>query len=134
MRTDNQGKNKKPDKGSIIMLLSLVAVTVIIYCVYRLCTEVLLYTPIFFIYIGVECVLVAVYLFYNRGFSLRGVTKEMLPETMSEEEKDALLKDAELRLKRSKWMIIPIVAFMFTFAIDAIELFLLPNMEVWFGK
>ena len=69
-----------------------------------------------------------------RGFSRRGVTPEMLPEEWSEEQKEAWIEDGKERMRRSKWMIVPIFALVFTFGVDLIELFFLPFVKELFLK
>ena len=66
---------------------------------------------------------VLAYLIYNRFLYSRGLTHEDLPDTMSPVEKQAFLDDGEARLKRSKWMMLVIFPLVFTFLIDAIDLF-----------
>ena len=66
---------------------------------------------------------VLAYLIYNRFLYRRGLTHEDLPDTMSPVEKQAFLDDGEMRLKKSKWMMLVIFPLVFTFLIDAIDLF-----------
>ncbi len=64
------------------------------------------------------------YVVYNRGFSRRGITLDMLPDTMTPEEKAEFIADGERRMKKSKWMLTIILPFIFTFAYEFITLFL----------
>ena len=66
---------------------------------------------------------VLAYLIYNRFLYRRGLTPEDLPDTMSPAEKQAFLDDGEARLKKSKWMMLIIFPLVFTFLVDAIDLF-----------
>lgn len=66
---------------------------------------------------------VLAYLIYNRFLYRRGLTHEDLPDTMSPTQKQAFLDDGEARLKKSKWMMLVIFPLVFTFLIDAIDLF-----------
>ena len=61
------------------------------------------------------------------------VTEEMLPDEMSLEEKRALIDGAKRRLERSKWMIMLIIGFISTFAVEAVLLFVLPWIEGMIG-
>ena len=119
-------KPKRLNRKKLGMLLLLVLITVVVYTVYR----VLMRGPYFVIglalYMAITVVLIFGYLIYNRGMSRKGVTEEMLPPEWSEEEKKRFLEDGEARLRRSRWMLLPMLAFLFTFAIDAIELFVIP--------
>lgn len=65
------------------------------------------------------------YLIYNRFFYKKGLTCENLPDTMTYAEKEAFLADGERRLKRSKWMLLIIIPMLFTFLVDALDLFVL---------
>ena len=73
--------------------------------------------------------LVLAYIIYNKGMYLKGVTEEMLPDEMSLEEKRALIDGAKRRLEKSKWMLVLIVGFIVTFAVEAVYLFVLPWIE-----
>ena len=74
----------------------------------------------------IETVFILAYLIYNRGFSRKGVTREMLPAEWSEDKKDEFIHSGEERLKSSRWMLVVILAFLFTFFIEIIELYFLP--------
>ena len=58
------------------------------------------------------------YVCYNRGFSRKNLTVEMLPSTWSEDEKTRFLEDGVERLKKSKWCLTVIIPFVFTFFMD----------------
>ena len=63
------------------------------------------------------------YLIYNRFFYKKGITQEQLPHSMTLEQKDAFLKDGEVRMQRSRWMLLIILPLLVTFLIDALDLF-----------
>ena len=65
------------------------------------------------------------YLIYNRFFYKKGLTHDNLPDTMTYEEKEEFLAEGNRRLKRSKWMLLIIIPLLFTFLVDAFELFVL---------
>ncbi len=65
------------------------------------------------------------YLIYNRFLYRKSLTEQDLPDTMSAEEKEAFLADGRARLERSKWMMTIIFPLVFTFLIDAVDLFIL---------
>ena len=85
-------ESKGLSKRFLATLAALVAVTVIVFTVYRFFME----RPEFYIVFGIYAVIAAVsvisYVIYNRGFSRSGITRDMLPDTMSEEQKDAFIK------------------------------------------
>lgn len=58
------------------------------------------------------------YVFYNRGFSRKNVTIEMLPLEWTEEEKRDFIEDGERRLKRSKWCLTLLIPLIFTFFME----------------
>lgn len=98
--------------------------TVLIYGFYRLAMGFSHFKVVLGIYIAVTTALVLAYVIYNRGFTRKNVTRDMLPDTMTDEEKDAYLADGEQRLKKSKWMLTLIFPLILTFLFDSVELFL----------
>ncbi len=68
------------------------------------------------------------YVIYNRGFSRKGVTPEMLPNTMSYEEKLAYIEDGKTRMQNSRWMLTLILPIVVTLCIDLAYLYLLPML------
>lgn len=64
------------------------------------------------------------YVFYNRGFTRKNLTVEMLPPTWSEDEKREYVEDGQRRMKRSKWCITVIFPLVFTFFMDLFYLFI----------
>ena len=79
-------------------------------------------------YMIAAAVLILLYVIYNRGFSGRGVTPEMLPDTMTEKEKDDYIADSLMREKKSKWMLTFIVPLVFALLIDLLDMFVLQNL------
>ena len=71
--------------------------------------------------------------FYYFSMNFEFFRFEMLPDEMSLEEKRALIDGAKRRLERSKWMIMLIIGFIFTFAVEAVLLFVLPWVEGMIG-
>lgn len=65
------------------------------------------------------------YLIYNRFFYRNGVMPEQLPSEWPEEQKAAFLEDARIRVEKSKWMLTIIFPLIFTFFIDAVDLFII---------
>ena len=108
------------------LLLALVAVTVVVLTVYRLLMKQPYFRVVMIAYMILATAFVLAYVIYNRGFSRKGVTEEMLPAEWSEEQKTEFIEDGKRRLKKSRWMIVPIFAFLITFGVDALELFVFP--------
>ena len=63
---------------------------------------------------------------HQSRIATRMTTEEMLPAEWSEEQKTEFIEDGKRRLKKSRWMIVPIFAFLITFGVDALELFVFP--------
>ena len=129
----SDAKQSSKDRKTVIRVLCTVALSVIVFTFYRFSLAVDFFFPIvMWSYMAILAVLVFVYIIYNRGFSRKGVTVDMLPEEWSEEKKQDFVADARRRLKRSKWMLIFIIAFLVTFLMEALELFVLPMFSSWF--
>lgn len=125
---------KMLDRQDLFRLLLLVAVTAVVFAVYR-CLMIFPYFEWVLIAYMLLCTgFVSAYVIYNRGFPRKGLTGEVLPNEWNEEEKQTFLEDAARRAKRSRWMIIPIFAFLFTFAFEVMELFVVPFFSNFFVK
>ena len=121
-------------KKRLVLLIITLALTLIVLFVYRLFlvpdTPLYRYYPyVMWVYMIILTVFVLVYIFYNRAFSRNGVTVDMLPSEWSEEKKTEFVASGEQRKKRSKWMLMVIIAFLATFLVDAIELFAIPMIN-----
>ena len=68
------------------------------------------------------------YVIYNKGLTGRGVTPEMLPGTMTREEKEAWIEDSRLRLRKSRWVLTLVLPIALTLAVDIVLMFLLPML------
>ena len=60
----------------------------------------------------------------------RGVTAEMLPDTMTEKEKDDYIADTAEREKKSKWMMTFIVPLLLALLIDLLDMYVLKNLSL----
>ena len=121
-------------KKRLVLLIITLALTLVVLFVYRLFlvpdTPLYRYYPyVMWVYMIILTVFVLVYIFYNRAFSRNGVTVDMLPSEWSEEKKTEFVASGERRKKRSKWMLMVIIAFLATFLVDAIELFAIPMIS-----
>ena len=126
---DKNNSPKKIDaktKDAIILLVALVLCTVVVCGTYRLLIELPYFELVLFGYLAAETIMIAVYFIYNRGFSRKGITADMLPTEWSEEKKKDYIEDAKRRLHKSRWLLVVILAFLFTFALDVFELIVLP--------
>ena len=125
---------KKPDTKVVITLILLVLVTLAVFLFYRVMMNFPHFEIVLIAYMVLSVAFVVAYLIYNRGMTRRGVTPEMLPEDWSDEQKTEFIEDGIRRQKKSRWMIFPIFALLFTFAIDAMELFVIPFFTEMFTK
>lgn len=115
-------------KLNIGMILLLAMNTAVVFGFYRYMLNFRYFEIVLISYMVILAVLVLSYVIYNRGFSRSRVTYEMLPDSMTQEEKTEFIMDAERRKKKSKWMITFIFPFVFTFAIDAFSWFVEDNI------
>ena len=133
MKNDLPAKNNKKSSGRMwLLLLAEITGTVVAFALYRLAANLFL-DFVFWIYAAIATALALTYIIYNRGLSRRGVTIEMLPDTMSAAEKEEFIADAQRRMKRSRWILALLIPFLFTFLFDAVELFLLDGFPRLIG-
>ena len=81
-----------------------------------------------YVYTAIAAIFGFIYVIYNRGFSGKGVTPEMLPDTMSLAEKEKFIEDAKLRLHKSNWMLTLIFPAIFTVGCDMFYLFVIEGL------
>ncbi len=129
---------KETDKrqlyGNLMRALCTIAITMVVFCIYRFLLDRLYFEYVLTAYMIIAAVIIFTYVIYNRGFARRGLTPEMLPDTMSDEEKKEFIEDGERRLRRSRPLLMLIFAFSFTFVYDVIELITIPFIKELFGK
>lgn len=85
--------------------------------------------PAHYVYIGVGIVLGFAYVIYNRGFSGKNVTPDMLPDTMTAEEKQTFIEDSKERMKKSEWMLTLLLPILVAVLLDFMYLFFYPYLE-----
>ena len=78
-------------------------------------------------------VLAIAYVIYNRGFTQKDLTIEMLPDSWDTEKKAKYISDAQKRDSRSRWMLTVIIPIMIPIMLDAISLFTWPIIQNLFG-
>ncbi|MBQ8431446.1 MAG: hypothetical protein IJX28_01035 [Clostridia bacterium] len=79
-----------------------------------------------YIYIAAGVILGLGYVIYNKGFSGKDVTPEMLPDTMSPAEKHAFIEDSKERMRKSRWVLTFLIPILLTLACDMLYLIVLP--------
>ena len=86
-----------------------------------------------FAYWLILAVFAIVYVAYNRAFSRKSLTVDMLPPEWTAEQKQAFIDDGKNRLEKSKWMLAVLIPFMITVLLDAMYLFTWPMIQGLFG-
>ena len=121
-------KNNKNARYLILLAIN----TILFFAVYRVLlfyaerTDETYYSFIVMVlYMVLLAIFVMWYLIYNRFLYRKNLTKDDLSPDMSDEEKEAFLADGRERLAKSKWMMLIIFPLVFTFLIDAVDLFIL---------
>ncbi len=122
-RSDSRQPPGASGKFNWKLLFVLILNTTVIFGFYRYAITQRYYFYVMWAYMAATSALAIGYVVYNRGFSRRGVTEDMLPDTMTEDEKQAFIEDGERRMKKSKWMLTLLIPFIITFAVDVLELF-----------
>lgn len=132
MKNDNK-EIKKVSKSTIALLIILIISAAVVLLTYRVLMNYPFFNIVMWVYMAIETLFVLTYVIYNRGFSRKGVTRDMLPDDWSDEKKEEFIEDGKRRLHASRWMLVVILAFMFTFAVDILELFVFPTVLGWFS-
>ena len=131
--TNKEIKKTTLTKEKILRLAAFIVISTVVLLVYRMTMTQPYFMYVMIAYMILFAVCVLAYVIYNRGFSRRGLTLDMLPEDWSQEKKESFIRDGEIRLKKSRPLTILIFAFALTFTVDIIELFLVPMVERIFG-
>lgn len=87
----------------------------------------------FIVYMVVFAAFMFAYVIYNRGFSRRNLTTDMLPDTWSYKEKLDFIEDGQARLERSKWMLTVIIPLIAIAGYLLLDLYVLPNFKGLFS-
>lgn len=119
--------DEKVSKEGKKLTLLLIFNTLLAILIYFGCAG-LGFWPIMLIYVGLAAVLLVAYVIYNRGFALRGVTPEMLPDSMSEDEKRAKLGEAAERQRASRWMMTIVLPLIIAVLFDVVYLYFLKDL------
>lgn len=142
-KTEDVAKNAQPtaknatdtpsdDKGfrragrvlmrNLPFILTVILLTAVFLVVYEIAIR-LLWQPMFWIYFIALAALLVAYVVYNRGFTRTRVSRNSLPRTWSEAEKDEFYADAVRRKKKSRPLLAVIIALVLVFVYDAVALF-----------
>ena len=86
------------------------------------------FDEIFIIYTVLAAVLALGYVVYNRGFVYKDATPEMLPDTLTPEQKQEILDGAAARDKRSRWLLTLLLPLVISVLLDVLFTFVLIDL------
>jgi hypothetical protein len=127
-------KNTTKFKNILKWALPTIIITAVIFIIYRILLNNFRFDAVLTVYMALTTALLVVYLVYNRGFSRKGVTEEMLPPEWSEEKKRDFVDSAKQRFNRSRWLLLIIASLFLVFVIDAIDIIILPIIKGALGS
>lgn len=123
-RTSQERKPVSPDvKKKAFIIAALSFLNIFIYFGVVPLLRPLAQFAIHISYMAIFGASLVVYIIYNRAFSRKGITIEMLPDIWSAERKAAYILDGEERLKKSQWLMYIIIPFLVPIGVDALILF-----------
>jgi hypothetical protein len=127
--TIKKAKQKAAFKKNRKYILPLVLNTVVFFGLYSyLVEQPKLMMPTLWAYFVLTAGFCFSYVIYNRGFSRMKLTPDMLPDSMSMDEKMAFIEDGQVRIERSKWMLTIIFPLLMTFILDILNMYILEPM------
>jgi len=133
--TPRDDRSKAVSREAVLKLITLILVTAGIFAVYRITLQVCVWNEFKYFelvlgaYLVIFTAFIVAYIVYNRGMTRKNLTPEMLPDEWGYEKKLEYIEDGERRLRRSSWMLMVIIGFIFTFAFELLELYALPYLE-----
>lgn len=119
-------KNKK-------YLLPLIINTLVFLGVYWYLVEKPYFMVVLWVYFALTLGFTAAYIIYNRAFTRRNLTPDMLPDSMTPYEKEEFIADGERRLERSKWMLTIIFPLLMTFCLDVFYMYIVEPLLMNLG-
>ena len=117
-------KKQKKEKNKKYMIL-LVVNTVVLMSLYMYLVKKPFFMAVLWTYLLATIGFSSAYIIYNRGFSRKGVTPDMLPDSMTDAEKAEFIADGERRMEKSKWMLTVIIPLIMTFCLDLFAMYIL---------
>lgn len=121
-------KLNKPGSLVILLLVNLAVCFALFFVGAELNFEIT-----FIVYMVVFAAVAFTYLIYNRGFSRRRLTPDMLPDTWSYKEKLDFIEDGRVRLEKSKWMLTLLIPLIAIAGYLLVDLYVLPNFKGLFS-
>ena len=124
---------KKPvSRRTKLQLIRVLILTVVMLFVYFGAQAIpLLAFPVMIVYMVALAALLIAYIVYNRAFTYKNITEDMLPADWSAEKKRHFIDENRSRAKKSRWMLTVIVPLVLVFMADALYLFV---WEGWLGN
>ncbi len=114
-----------PPKGEKKPVLGYLLVnTVLMLAIYYACIY-FGFEYIFHIYVAIGLVMAFAYVIYNRGMAGRHITPDMLPEAMTDAEKDAFIQGVKERMQKSRWVLTLLLPVIVTIAVDTFYMLVL---------
>ena len=130
-----KAKQKAAFKKNRKYILPLILNTVVFFGLYSFLVNKTDYMmPTLWVYFVLTAGFCFAYVIYNRGFSRMKLTPDMLPASMSAEEKSAYIADGAARLEKSKWMLTIIFPLLMTFILDILNMYILEPMLEFAGS
>ena len=81
--------------------------------------------PTMIIYTALLAVTAFGYVIYNKGFSKRNITMDMLPDEWSPEKKTEFIEDGQRRFEKSKWVLLILLPLIGIFAYEIIDIYII---------
>ena len=124
-----KAKQKAAFRKNRKYILPLALNTVVFFGLYSyLVNQPRLMMPTLWVYFILTALFCFAYVIYNRGFSRMKLTPDMLPDSMSADEKKAFIEDGQTRIEKSKWMLTVIFPLLMTFILDILNMYILEPM------
>ena len=124
---ESRAKQRAAFKKNKKYILPLIVNTIAFFVIYTLLVSqggaIMMAT--LWVYFALTLGFSAAYVIYNRGFSRMNITPEMLPNSMSAEQKEEFIEDGKARLEISKWMLLIIFPLLMTFILDTLNIYIL---------
>ena len=126
----NPTEKKRPP----LLLLFWLAVSItVIFTIYQVFVVRFQVGWLFWAYYAATFALALIYIVYNFGLSRRHVTPDMLPDTWTVDQKYDYIAEGEERKKKSRFILVLLIGFLFTFCYDMLTLFLPDTMGAFQG-
>lgn len=125
--SDTKSKQNSKNKKTLLILIGISILFATVYFFLTNTKSILPYTDIIMIvYLSLLACSIFAYVFYNKGFTQKKITIDMLPSEWTDSAKKAFIDESKNRATKSKWLLYLIFPLSITFALDCILLFVVP--------